>query len=77
MVTATSATLPPTKHQHIRTALATSGYRPLSRIECDVTESSVVLSGSLPTFFLKQLAQEIVLRLEGIDDVKNCVVVTS
>jgi osmotically-inducible protein OsmY len=51
--------------------LADSGYTPLRCIQFDVHEGVVELSGCVPSFYLKQLAQSAVLRLEQIRGVRN------
>lgn len=54
-------------------ALVNSGYRALARLECDLVEGAVVLSGVVSTYYLKQLAQELVLRLKVVDRVHNSI----
>lgn len=46
-----------------RAALQRSNYACLRRVSCDVCQGVVTLSGRVPSFYLKQLAQTIVLRL--------------
>jgi hypothetical protein len=53
--------------------LRASGHRPLCTLRCDVRGGVVFLSGVLPTFYLKQVAQTLVLRLEQVRGVKNLV----
>jgi osmotically-inducible protein OsmY len=48
-----------------------SGYRALAKVRCDVTDGVVCLSGAVPTFFVKQIAQTIVLRLGGLKQLAN------
>jgi osmotically-inducible protein OsmY len=52
-------------------ALIDSGYAPLRSIHFDVFEGVVELSGCVPSFYVKQLAQAAVLRLEQIRGVRN------
>jgi len=47
-----------------------SGYRSLSNIECEVSGGMVVIFGVVSSFFLKQIAQTIILRF-GQVEVKN------
>ena len=49
--------------QQMRVALQTSNYACLRRVSCDVCQGVVTLSGRVPSFYLKQLAQTIVLGL--------------
>jgi osmotically-inducible protein OsmY len=51
--------------------LRETGYAPLRNIRCDVSDGVVELTGSVPSFCVKQLAQTAVLRLEQIRGVKN------
>jgi osmotically-inducible protein OsmY len=44
-------------------ALRRSGYRVLWEVKCDVAGGVVSLSGVVPNFFLKQIAQTIILRM--------------
>jgi hypothetical protein len=54
-------------------ALRSSGYRPLWYLECEVDEDLVTLTGVLPSFFLKQVAQTIVMSVDRVREVKNTV----
>lgn len=51
--------------------LRCSGYRPLARLNCEVRDGRAVLTGVVPSFYLKQLAQELLLRLEELRGVLN------
>ena len=57
--------------------LQSSGYYVLRSIECEVRDRSVVLSGVVPTFFLKQMAQAVALRVDQVQEVVNRVEVMS
>jgi hypothetical protein len=46
-------------------------YQPLKNISCDWRDGVLVLQGSLPSYYLKQVAQEVVARLEGVDAIDN------
>ena len=50
-----------------------SSYTTLRRLRCEVTDAVVIVHGILPSYYLKQIAQTIVLRLEGIEGVVNLV----
>lgn len=45
----------------IEAKMRSTGYPPLRHIHCEAVEGVVKLSGFVPTYFLKQLAQTIVL----------------
>ena len=49
--------------------LQSSSYTTLRRLRCEVMDAVVIVHGVLPSYYLKQVAQTIVLRLEGIEGV--------
>jgi osmotically-inducible protein OsmY len=57
--------------EKVSRVLRESGYAPLRGIHCDVSDGVVELTGSVPSFYVKQLAQTAVLRLEQIRGVNN------
>jgi hypothetical protein len=56
-------------------ALRSSGYRAVARLKCDVLEGTIVLSGTVSSYYYKQIAQAVVLRLASVDRVENLIVV--
>lgn len=50
-----------------------SGYTSLRRLRCEVTEAIVIVHGVVPSYYLKQMAQTIIQRLEGVQSVINLV----
>ena len=50
-----------------------SGYTALRRLRCEVTDAVVIVHGVLPSYYLKQVAQTIIQRLEGVQSVMNLV----
>src|SRR5580704_8171852 len=50
----------------VNKVLFETGYAPLRRIRCDVSDGVVKLTGNVPSFYVKQLAQTAVLRVEQI-----------
>jgi hypothetical protein len=56
-------------------ALRSSGYRSVARLECDVLEGTIVLSGTVSSYYYKQIAQAVVLRLASVNRVENLIVV--
>jgi hypothetical protein len=46
-------------------------YLALKNITCDDREGVLVLWGCLPSYYLKQVAQEAVARLDGVERVDN------
>jgi osmotically-inducible protein OsmY len=55
----------------IQAALAASGYPAIGALKCEVVEGTIVLSGTVSSFYLKQLAQSVVLRLEAAQFLHN------
>ena len=53
--------------------LQTSDYASLRGLRCEVTEAVVVVQGVVPSYFLKQMAQTVIWRLDGIKSVTNLV----
>jgi osmotically-inducible protein OsmY len=58
-------------YQAAMTALRASGYGLLTKLLCETAAGVVTISGSVPSYFLKQLAQEIILRLAHVREVRN------
>ena len=46
-------------------------YRALKNVCCDWLDGVLVLRGCLPSYYLKQIAQEAVAALEGIECIDN------
>ena len=53
--------------------LRSSGYPSLRRLRCDVAEAVVRVHGVLPSYYLKQMAQATLQRIDGIRNVINLV----
>jgi osmotically-inducible protein OsmY len=48
-----------------------SGYYELREVSCDFHEGVLTLRGCVTSYYLKQLAQSLVLRLEGVEELNN------
>ena len=48
-----------------------SGYLALREISCEVQERTLVLRGSVPSYYQKQIAQSLAANVEGIERVCN------
>ncbi len=57
--------------------LRRNGYVALKNIACEYREGVLTLTGCLPTYYLKQMAQEAVARLDHVDRVENRIEVVS
>jgi hypothetical protein len=60
-------------HAATATALAASKYGPLRKLDCRVTAGVVEITGCVPSFYLKQLAQAAVLQLYPSSTIHNLV----
>lgn len=56
-----------TAQDHLRR----SPYSAIRRVSCEVRHATLVLHGRLPSYYLKQVAQETVARLDGVIQVVN------
>ena len=54
-----------------------SNYHVLQAVHCSVEADTLVLTGCLPSYFLKQMAQETVASLPGVSRLVNRIEVTS
>ena len=57
-------------------ALSGSKHTALHRLDCSVTDGVVEVTGTVPSFYLKQLAQAALMRLERVQSVRNLVAVS-
>jgi len=55
----------------VERCLRSNPYLALKNISCDLLDGVLVLRGCLPTYYLKQIAQEAVASLEGIERIDN------
>jgi osmotically-inducible protein OsmY len=61
----------PTLESRVLQTLAESGHAPLRQIEVAIAGATVSLAGRVPTYYLKQLAQSLVLSIEGVESLCN------
>ncbi|MBI3468934.1 MAG: BON domain-containing protein [Planctomycetes bacterium] len=52
-------------------ALRTSPYLPLRSLQCHVRRGVITIQGSVPTYYLKQLAQTLVLQIDSSRRIEN------
>jgi osmotically-inducible protein OsmY len=67
----TSTAGQPTINHQIAERLRRSNYRALRDISCSTNDGEVCLMGSLPSYYLKQVAQETAFSVEGVHHVVN------
>jgi len=63
--------------EEIRRRLEAAGYRPLKSLRCEFRHGEVVLQGTVPTYHLKQMAQELSKRSPLVDRVTNLIRVSA
>jgi osmotically-inducible protein OsmY len=51
--------------------LRNNPYLALKNVSCDYLDGVLFLRGFLPTYYLKQLAQEVIGGLEGVERIDN------
>jgi osmotically-inducible protein OsmY len=51
--------------------LRSKPYLALKNVFCDYLNGVLVLRGCLPSYYLKQVAQEVVARLDGVERIDN------
>lgn len=55
----------------IQSALSQTGYGELRRLQVECSPDAVTISGRVPTYYLKQLAQSVIQDVPGISRVRN------
>ena len=80
---ASSGSIPPTRRRlslmaHFNSSeamaersLQRNPYLALKNVSCDWLDGVLVLRGCLPSYYLKQIAQEAVASLEGVERIDN------
>jgi len=58
-----------------RARLRQTSYRALHRISCEFRDGVLVLSGRVPSLYIKQLAQDLLISIGGVRAVRNELVV--
>jgi osmotically-inducible protein OsmY len=58
-------------HHQVRRSLRGTGYAALQQIDCRVENGIVELSGDVPSFYFKQIAQAVLLALKQVQRVEN------
>jgi osmotically-inducible protein OsmY len=55
----------------VHKALTTSPYVPSQEVRFEAAEGRVVLKGNVRSFFQKQMAQEAIRRVDGVEAIDN------
>jgi osmotically-inducible protein OsmY len=66
-----TATLSRPLFDRICDALTTNPHVPSEKVRVEAADGRVVLKGSVSTFFQKQMAQEAVRRIDGVQQIEN------
>ena len=61
----------PVVQAEAQSRLRKSGYHELCLVSCDFHEGVLTLRGCVSSFYLKQVAQELIRRLDGVEEVNN------
>jgi osmotically-inducible protein OsmY len=64
-------------HELAERRLRGSSFLALRTIDCEYREGVLTLRGRLPTYYLKQVAQEVVAEVEGVERVSNSIEVVA
>ena len=56
---------------HAREKLLGSGYALLGNLECRFRDGELILTGTVPSYYLKQCAQTVVMSVDGVDRLTN------
>lgn len=51
--------------------LAGSGYPPLRRVCCEMASGVLTISGTVPSYYLKQVAQTLAGTVDGVTRIEN------
>lgn len=61
---------PESLHRQIKLRLDTCNHSALRSVKVGIAQNAVILQGTVPTFFLKQVAQTLA-RIDGVERVVN------
>jgi hypothetical protein len=65
----------PANLEHVRSCLRSSSYKAIQHLDCHFNSGELVICGRVPSYYLKQIAQELVLRRCQNERVFNAVTV--
>jgi osmotically-inducible protein OsmY len=66
-----TATAPRPLFDKIHEALVSNPHVPSRAVRVEATDGRVVLKGSVRSFFQKQMAQEAIRRVDGVESIEN------
>jgi osmotically-inducible protein OsmY len=68
--------IPTPLFDRIHSALSTNPYVPSRQVSVEASEGRVTLKGNVGSFFQKQMAQEAIRRVDGVQMIDNLLEVT-
>ena len=60
-------------HVIVKRKLKLSVYPALRQLECEVAQGTVKVTGKVPSYFMKQMVQSLLLKVDGVNGIDNCV----
>ena len=63
----------PGPEELLRISFEQLGYQQLNNIDCRAEDNVLVLSGKLNSFYLKQIAQTVAMKIPGVASVHNLI----
>lgn len=69
----TADTPTPGLDELLRISFEQLGYQQLNNIDCEVEDNVLVLTGKLKSFYLKQVAQTVAMKIPGVALVRNLI----
>ncbi len=61
----------------VQSAINRNGFVAFSRINAEVNDDNIILSGTVDTYYQKQMAQESVRQIAGTTSIENRILVSS
>ncbi len=61
--------------QAVLSRLRSSRYRELRSVTCEFRSGQLYLAGQVPTYYMKQMAQETIRAIDGVEQIVNRVIV--
>jgi len=61
----------PALQQQVQNAIVGSPYLSQNNLQCETESGRVVLRGKVSSFFQKQMAQEALRRIDGVEQIEN------
>jgi osmotically-inducible protein OsmY len=67
-----SSSFEPNLAARVDQAIATNPYVSGRTLRFETKGSRVVLQGSVKSYFQKQMAQEVIRKVDGVEEIENC-----